>query len=84
MPEYQEAVLQRVLAAPPLEVVLAAPPLEVMLVALPPLEKVQRCEWTDAGALPRAKLVSRGAVGGGREEWQDGLGLRGEAMGSAG
>ena len=73
MPEYQEAVLQRVQAAPPLEVMLAAPPpLEVA--ALPTFEKVQRCEWTDAGALPRAELVALGAVGGGRGEWQDGLG----------
>ena len=66
--------MQRVPVAPPLEVVLAAPPLEAMQVALPPLEKVQRCEWTDAGALPRAELMLRGAVGGGRGEWQDGLG----------
>ena len=57
MPAYREAVLQRVQAEPPLEVVLAAPPLEVIQVALPPLEKVQRCEWTDAGALPRAELM---------------------------
>ena len=57
--------MQRVPVAPPLEVVLAAPP---------PLEKAQRCEWTDAGALPRAELVALGAVGGGRGEWQDGLG----------
>ena len=66
--------MQRVQAEPPLEVVLAAPPLEVMMAALPPLEKVQQCDWTDAGALPRAELVSLGAVGGGRGEWQDGLG----------
>ena len=66
--------MQRVMVAPPLEVVLAAPPLEAMLVVLPPLERVQRCEWTDDGALPRAELMQRRAVGGGRGEWQDGLG----------
>ena len=83
MPEYQEAVLQHVQAAPPLEVVhaapplevvLAAPPLEVMLSAPPTLEKEQQCERTDEGALPRAELVALGAVGGGRGEWRDGLG----------